>query len=164
MSLFARKIDRAKWQKSEFLDNGEIPADAITICLKTTSDCLSVWEINTEAEIEDALLAIVSNYKDLETTDIVLLDPAFLEHHGIEFVQKDGITRFEAQKKSHQDLQKLSHRTLGIIAGHIVDGIKTEKMKRYTKGKLIEILRHATREGGKLPLECLDEKIQEAIR
>jgi hypothetical protein len=164
MSLFVRTIELAKWQKSDFLDCGEIPADAITRCLKTNSDCLSVWEIGSEAEIEDAVLAIVSNHDHLEKIDIILLDPDYLLKSGIEAEQSDGITKFEALKKSHKNLLKLSYRTLGIIANHIVDNLKINRTIKFTKGHLKEMLKEATTEGRKFTFESLPENIQKALR
>jgi hypothetical protein len=166
MSLFVRKIELAKWQKSEFLDKGEIPADAITKCLSTSFDNLSVWEIESESEIDDIALAIYSipQRDKIEKMDIVILDPDYLLKSGIISGQTDGATLFEARKKSHRDLLKLSNKTLDIVAYHIVDNLKKDKFKQYPKGRIKELLKQAILDNGKIALESLHEKLQEAIR
>ena len=60
MSLLVRKINRAKWLQTDIAHGDDISADAITNCMKTTSNRLSVWEVESEARIEEAALAIAS--------------------------------------------------------------------------------------------------------
>lgn len=162
MSLFVRKIEKAKWPEAGFLEKREIPADAITIDLKTKSNRLSVWEIESEKSIEDVVLAIVSAMDTIESIDIIVLDAGFLRDKGIECVQVDGKTPFEAQNKNNKELASLTYRTLGIIASHIADGV-ADKAKRYTEGRLKEMLREATLELGKFPLESLSLRLKEKI-
>ncbi|HGW8299013.1 TPA: hypothetical protein ACNRNA_003693 [Acinetobacter baumannii] len=73
MTIFVRKISKAKWPSEEeiaekALDSEIIPfvrADALTTCLKTSQNTLSVWAVEncTDAEIEKAILALITNTK-----------------------------------------------------------------------------------------------------
>lgn len=45
MTLLVRKINRAKWMQNDILSEQDVSADAITICMKTVGNTLSVWQI-----------------------------------------------------------------------------------------------------------------------
>ena len=70
MPYFVRKIARAKWSNESITDNPfDIPADAITLDLKTFTNTLSVWEVTDEGKVGDAVLAIASGFDRIETFD-----------------------------------------------------------------------------------------------
>ena len=57
----ARKISRAKWGAGGLLTPDEIPADAITLDLRTQGNALSFWQGGggTKKEVEEAALALL---------------------------------------------------------------------------------------------------------
>ena len=77
MGVCVRKISKSKWPDEEVLDKQTdeailplLKADALTSCLRTSQDELSLWTVeNTnEEEIEKAILALITNSR-LERLD-----------------------------------------------------------------------------------------------
>jgi hypothetical protein len=159
--MLIRKIDKAKWL------NGDIPkeppsADAITNDLKTTKNTLSVWRINDETELEEAVLAIVSGQDHLETIDVVMLDDDFFVKCNISTETTNGNTPVIDLVDTHRDLLSLDYWTIGMVAEHIIENIKKDKLKRFTKIKLKQIIKDAI--GMKrLTLSDLTKDIQNKI-
>lgn len=72
--FLARKITRAKWVDAH-LNSGEIPADAVTVDLRTRNNTLSFWQCGdaTEEELDEAVLALAAAAQRVESIDIVWL-------------------------------------------------------------------------------------------
>lgn len=140
--MLIRKIDKAKWL------NGDTPreppsADAITNDLRTSKNTLSVWRINDEKELEEAVLAIVSGQDHLETIDVVMLDDDFFVKCSIATETTKGQTPVADLVDTHRDVCQLDFWTIGMVAEHIVENIKKNKLKRFTKAKLKQIIQNA---------------------
>ncbi|OGS70993.1 MAG: hypothetical protein A3F91_11240 [Flavobacteria bacterium RIFCSPLOWO2_12_FULL_35_11] len=141
MLLLVRKINRNKWpDKNSNQDVFDVELDAITNCLKSSKNTLSVWEINTENDLDEAVLALVSNFQHLEAIDVIIINGSELIKDNVMCVQTKGITPVKDLENSHYDLSELNFYTAGLIAEHIVKRIKIEKLKRYTIYDLKQIL------------------------
>jgi len=147
MSLLVRKIDRTNWTLSEICSVADIPADAITNCLRTGGNKMSVWEIKDEADIDEAALAIVATRDHLETFDVVVIEPDFIKEKGITLSPTAVSTPVDDLNDTHLDLCELSYSKLGIIACYVADRVTHEKVKRYTVVHLKEILNNAISQG-----------------
>ena len=143
MSFLVRKIDQGKWLQNDILRGSDVSADAITICMKTKENILSAWEITSESNIEDAVLAIVSSGDHLETIDVVIMDRGYLIDQGISHVQKEGLTPIDDLRETHYDFINLTYPKLGVIAYHIVESFKCNRVKRYTEANLRQIMKEA---------------------
>lgn len=106
-----------------------------------------MWEIHSEATIGEAVLAIAAAQDHLESFDVVPMDLHHLEREGIACERAESSTPVEDLKKSHLNLVQLTYQKLGIIAYHIVDKFRQEKVKRYTRADLKRILRTAIAQG-----------------
>jgi hypothetical protein len=159
MSLFVRKIDRGKWPQAVLHQNTDPSADAITNCLKTKQNALSVWEVISETDIDEAVLAIVSGGDHLEAIDVVLMSSDYLKKQGIDCKQTKGLTSVDDLVEKHIDLSNLTYKKLGIIAYHIVDKIIDQKVKRYTERQLKEILNQAIGQNRLTP-----DRLKDSIR
>ena len=162
MSLQVRKINRAKWLGADIVNGAKIPADAITNCLRTQQNNLSVWRIKSEDEIENAVLAICSGQPYLETFDIVILNSEYLKQNGIKFMATEGITALKMPKDMHFDMVELTYEKIGIIAYHIVEKFKEQKVLRYRKKELKDILNNAINEK-RLEIDILSERIKNEL-
>jgi hypothetical protein len=162
MSLLVRKIDKSKWLQTDIYRGEDISADAITNCLRTNRNTLSVWEVDSESNIDEAVLTIVSGHQHLETIDVVPMDAEYLKENEIDCIRTDGLTPIDNLIKTHIDLACLSYRKLGIIAYHIADNITKQMIIRYTKVRLKEILNRAIREG-RLKLEDLSDLLKKKL-
>src|SRR5680860_1384079 len=69
--LLVRKIEKAKWMQNDILNGEEVSADAITNCTRTNKNKLSLWFIQDESNLDDAVLALTSQAQHLETIDTV---------------------------------------------------------------------------------------------
>lgn len=161
MQRLVRKINKSKWLQVDIFTDYDVSADAITNCLKTTKNTLSVWSIEDDNFIESAVLAIVASQDRLETIDVVILEESILEK-DITIIESDGLTPVLSLVKSHRDLGELTFAKLEIIKNHIVDRIRSEKCIRYTKGKTKQILLKAIDEGI-LKIDDLNESMKSKI-
>jgi hypothetical protein len=145
--------------------DGDFSADAITHCIKTTNNELSVWEIPSEKSLDDAVLAIITGPKvaSIETIDVVTLEPDYLHQSGIGYDKSPGQTFVDDLKGTHYDLKSMTYTKLGIVAGHISDGIQKERVARYTVGRQKEVLRNAIN-SGRLIASTLNENIQAKLQ
>jgi len=115
MSLFVRKIIKSKWYQTDIENGDDVSADAITNCMKTKQNTLSVWEIESPDELDNAVLAIVSQHQHLETIDVVKLDSVSLVENEIVWVESRGLTPIDDLVDTHFDLSELTYPKLGII-------------------------------------------------
>jgi len=147
MSLLIRKINKAKWFQVDIVNNSDVSADAITNCLKTTDNTLSVWNIENEEYLNNAILAIVSNQDHLETIDIVIIDQDSLENKNVNIVISPGNIPILKLIDTHRDITDLTYSKLGFVKDFIVESIRNDQLKRYTVGSLKKILKNAIEEG-----------------
>jgi len=161
--MLVRKIDISNWKNNDVVIK-PVSADAITNCLKTKRNTLSVWRINNENELEEAVLAIVSgpNQKYLESIDVVILNEEYFNNE-ITTKMTEGDTVVEDLKNTHIDLCSLNILTIGKIAEYIVESIEKNNHKRFTKTKLNEILKKAV-DKKRLNLTDLAKDMQNKIK
>jgi hypothetical protein len=146
MSILVRKINRAKWPQENLGTTIDIPADAITGCLRTQQNTLSVWEIPTQDDLGEAVLAIAASLDHLESLDVIMLDSEFLISANIDISNTPGNTKVNDLVDTHKDLSNLTYSKLGIISTHIVDRIHADQLRRFTKKSLKDILNKAIEE------------------
>lgn len=163
MSLLVRKFDRGKWLQTDIENGEDVSADAITLCMRTSGNKLSVWEIKQEEDIDEAVLAIVAGCDHLEAFDIVTINLDYIKKNGIGLSSTDGPTAVDDLKDTHRDLCELTYKKLGVIAYYIVDKITQKKTRRYTKVQLKTILSNAISHD-RLELDKLSSFIREKLR
>ncbi len=142
MSKLVRKINRNNWPE-KLDDISVIGADAITQCLKTKGNAMSVFQIPSEDRIDEVFLALASNAERLETTDLVVMDEGHISQLGMSLIQTVGITPIENLQKIHYDITELCYGTLGPIAYHVFECVRDNHWKRRTKGELKDIIKKA---------------------
>jgi hypothetical protein len=147
MSLLVRKINRSKWALEKISDDNDVCADAITNCLRTTSNKLSVWEIDSDEDLDQAVLALVANQEHLDKIDVVIMEECTLEKLNIKIIASPGTTPVESLINKHKDITELSYNALGILKDHIIKQIKNKRLKRYTFLTLKKMLQNAIDEG-----------------
>ena len=159
MTFLIRKINKAKWFQIDIDNDDDVSADAITNDLKTIKNTLSAWRIGTVDEIEEAILAMVSKQDHLETIDVIILNEQFLQNSNIDVIASRGDTPIESLVDTHRDLADLTFSKIKSIKDHIVEGIRTDRLKRYTRESLRKIIVAGIQEG-KLDFEDLKESVQ----
>jgi hypothetical protein len=145
--VYVRKINQAKWLQNDIKNGADVSADAITNCMKTSRNTLSLWRIADEAQIEEAVLAIVAGADHLDAIDVAVMPSQRLTEAGLTVVASPGNTTVKSLVDTHADIQNLTYSSLGLVANCIVECFNENKVKRYTKGSLREILRRAIASG-----------------
>lgn len=160
MSILVRRIARAKWGDEITQDTSDVPADAITNCLKTTNNTLSVWKIESEEELNDAILALITgkSQERFSKVDYVLIDECKLINNGLSLVDSDGDTIVDELVKKHKNISDLSYSKLGIIKDIILECINKGKYKFITRENIKKLVKSSI-EAGKLQKEKLNEKL-----
>lgn len=159
MTLYVRKITQAKWLQTKILDGEDPSADAITNCIKTKNNTLSVWTIAAEADLDQAVLAIVAAGENLDSIDVVIFSEQRIDELGISHTQTDGFTPVTSLVKTHIDLENLNYTSLGQVANCVTEAFRTNKVKRYTKAMLKNVLENAIN-SGILQLNSLNDSLK----
>jgi hypothetical protein len=163
MSILVRRIARAKWGGDSLSDENEftdVSADAITNCLKTSDNALSVWRIESEGELNDALLALITGKKQekLSKIDYVLINENKLIDKGLSLIDSDGDTVVDDLVKKHRNIANLSYKKLGAVKDLILDCIHNGQCHLSSKQQNKTLLKESIK-NGKLQKENLNEKL-----
>lgn len=145
MAFLVRKFNKAKWLQTDLNATSDVGADAVTGCLNTRGNSLSVWQIDDEtpANLDTAVLAIVSKHTHLATFDVVILDEAVLTNHDILIEENPGDTPVDSLKHRHRDISNLTFSSLGHLKDAIIDKLRSESTVRITVGHLKRIINQA---------------------
>ncbi len=163
MSLLVRKIENAKWRQNDILHGADVSADAITICMRTKANNLSVWNIDSEGGLDDAALAIISGGDHVETIWLAAIERESVANSGIELVQSQGKTAVDDLKDTHFDLINLTYPKLGFLARFTSQSFVSDRVKCYTESRLVDILDQAIR-SSRLDPTNLGEHIQNTLK
>lgn len=164
-SVFFRKITKSKWnnqlQSDEKLHN-IISADAVTSCLRTSSNQLSVWKV---AKIDDAILALAVVADTIVSIDIVSIKETFF--HSRSLIVQQSIAESNPVKtlrEYHYNIEELNYDSLGIVSKELASKISQNKdyIVRYTVKQIKQIIKDAL-DAKKLILTDLKPELQEKI-
>lgn len=162
MSLLARKINRNHWPDS-VTDVSDIGADAITQSMRTSRNAMSIYEIPSKTNIDDAFLAIASNFQRLESFDIVTMEKQDLTELYMDCKQIAGVTPVEDLRNTHLDISGLCYHKLGTIANYISYRILEDHYERRTRGQLKDIINNAI-DDGRLDRDKLDDRLKDDLQ
>ena len=162
--FLARKITRAKWEISEELSIGEVPADAVTIDLRTQGNSLSFWQCPTDtlSDVEEAALAIAAASERVDRLDIVWLDDEELQADGQTLRNTAGSTPVTDLASQHVDVSRLDHIRLGRVALRVVAAIEADRYHRLTKARVKKLIVEAI-EQGRIEVAALDERLRDEV-
>jgi len=115
--VLARKFTLAKWAKSEFIDDdNDVQADALTICLRTTNNSLSLWNYINDTDGHDNLTDIVYNFlcqqEKLCSIYIILLEDDVIVNTGLNLEQTPGEAILDSLKDKHFCVNNLTGKKL----------------------------------------------------
>ena len=155
MSFLVRRINRPKW-KCE--NENDVFADAVTSCLRTQNNAISVWKIDTIEQLNNAVLALITGAKQtkLSKIDCVLLDENIVLEKGLVLDETNGDTVVEDLVNTHKDIEKLTYSKLGVLKDLILERLETDKYRLFSIDQLREILKKAI-EDGRVDITRLNE-------
>lgn len=162
MPFVVRKIDYIKWTQRRILEGEQPSADAITNCMKTTNNTLSLWSVDDENEIEEAVLAIAAQFSDLDTIDILTIDPSLIKDRGLSIQKCLGMTPYKSFAERHLDVVELDYKSLGLMAEVIIESLRQDRWKRIFLSHLKTIISKGVDEG-KIQWSDLKKKVREKI-
>jgi len=148
--MLARKITRSKWTPKPYLSPEGIRADAITGCLRTKDDSLSLWRCTSDGhEIDQVFLALATGplNSDFDTMDIVLVPENNLVEEGLIIEGIQGDTTIENLRLRHVDLVQLDLDKLGKFAKLLAARIRESHVRRKTVAQIKELVRNALSTG-----------------
>ena len=155
-------ISRAKWERKEWMSEGEISADAVTADLRTQNNKLSFWRCGTgtEKEIENVALAIAAGRDKIDKVEIVLINDKDLENDGQIIKASDGRTPVGSMVKLHVDMIRLDYYHLGKVARRVSSAIAANQCRRVPKKRVETLLMTAITRSKVLQVEKLNEKLR----
>lgn len=158
MGVCVRKISKSKWPDEEVLDKQTdeailplLKADALTSCLRTSQDELSLWTVeNTnEEEIEKAILALITNSRleRLDRIQVVYFDEDNVKQLGLTLKKSPGDTVISTYTNLHQDMIELNFEKMGKVSALITSALRDKRIKSIMKKKLTALLTRAIESG-----------------
>jgi hypothetical protein len=163
MSYLVRKIAPAKWSNTKSLE--ALSADALTADLRTTNNTLSLWEIGSEDELSNAVLALAisKNAKKIEKMDLVLIPKEIILTKQFSIRASPGNTFAERLSDTHREVVGLKYPSLGLFAQIIIDLISKDALTTITKAGVENIVKAAYNDKT-INISCLPEDIQKIIK
>lgn len=153
MAYYVRKIARSKWQENPLSANKEqaieevksVKADAITNCIKTTGNKLSLWRVEEKRDSIDDIIPLIIGFERPDTCDIIYIsDEVFSEEEiTLEQSSDDANTPIEELKQYHYNAIVNDYEGLGKFARIVLKSLnnhkrlKEKKLKRNCKICLI---------------------------
>lgn len=154
MIYYIRKISRHKWQEEPLSDIPEVAqnqinnvsADAITNCLKTTSNKLSLWRVDIDQNnftIND-VIPLIMNFERPNNCDVVYIPESLLLNTNLILQQSenDANTPIEQYKKTHYNIIVNNYAGLGKFSKVVLQSLCNHKRYkvREVETKLKEML------------------------
>ena len=163
--FLARRIDRAKWKPKEGISADEIPADAVTINLKSSSNRISFWSIeaDSEGDINDVVLVLAAGRDKIQKVELAWVERDELQTYGITIRQSKGRTDVADMVDRHYDLCQLDYTRLGKVAQLVSSSLQDERYKRVSEARVEQLLVSAV-EQDRVALTDLREAVQERVR
>lgn len=163
MDYILRKIKRAKWRPLE--SRNEPGADAISACLRTQGNALSVWACTEDAaDYTQAALAIALTMDHVEDVDVVLLRTEDVRGLGCAVDQTLGETPIEDLKLRHRDIARLTLSDIHALARHIGErNGDTKYWVRVREKQIVAAAKDAV-DAGRVTLDDLKPRMQERLK
>ena len=162
--FLARKVTRAKWAAKHGLAINEMPADAVTIDLRTQGNSLSFWRCPSDAtsDVEEVALAIAASREHLERVDIVWLDDQELQNDGQILTNSKGHTPVKDLIDLHVNVSRLDYVRLGRVARRLATAIEEGRYLRLTRARVKKLIVDAV-EQGRIELEALENDVRTEV-
>jgi hypothetical protein len=163
MSYLVRKIAPAKWSSAQSLE--ALSADALTADLRTTNNTLSLWEIDSEDELDNAVLAraMSKKAKKIEKMDLVLIPKEIIPTEQLSIRASPGDTFAEGLSNTHREIVDLKYPSLGLFAQIIIELLSNNALTTISKAKVENIVKAAYNDKT-IDISCLPEDMQRTIK
>ena len=152
MAYYVRKISRSKWQEDPLsadeekalLEVKKVAADAVTNCIKTTRNKLSLWRVEEKRDSIDDIIPLIVGFERPDTCDIIYISDEVFLQEGIVIEQssEDANTPIEELKQYHYNAIVEDFEGLGKFARIVLRSLDNHKRfkGKEVKTKLREML------------------------
>lgn len=156
MTYLIRKFSRAKWDSGNCPPSAakDLSADALTSCLRTNKNTLSVWATDTPTWGSfDSILAALFVTSDGPTkADVVLLDEKSIKSiAGVDLVESAALTPATQEVNGrHRDIANLTFSRMERVAEEILKELKKKdegNFKRYNEKAVLKLVRQEVDNG-----------------
>lgn len=170
MAYYVRKIARSKWQETHLSSNEaqareevkRVKADAITNCIKTSDNKLSLWRVDDKKDSIDDIVPLIIGFERPDTCDVVYISEEVFSEEQITLEQSsdDANTPIEELKQYHYNAIVKDYEGLGKFAKVVLKSLDNQKRfkGREVKTKLKDMLNNHEIER-EMILEKLYEKL-----
>lgn len=170
MAYYVRKISRSKWQDNPLSADEEkalqevkrVAADAVTNCIRTTGNKLSLWRVEEKRDSIDDIIPLIVGFDRPDTCDIIYISEDVFWQEGIVIEQssEDANTPIEELKKYHYNAIVDDYEGLGKFARVVLRSLGNHRRfkGKEVKTKLREMLDHQ-----EISQEMISDKLYEKI-
>jgi len=170
MSYYIRKIARSKWQENQLSTNEvdainevkNVKADAITNCIKTTGNKLSLWKVDEKRDVIEDIVPLIVGFERPDTCDIIYISDEVFKEEDIELEQspEDANTPIEELKQYHYNAIVGNYEGLGKFAKIVLRSLGNHKRfkGKEVKDKLKDMLN-----SHEIEKEMISEKLYDKI-
>ncbi|MCX3067326.1 hypothetical protein OQE61_07445 [Cetobacterium somerae] len=143
MGYYVRKFTKSKWTKTDEVNKNELSSDACTSCLRTSSNKLSLWEINDlkSSSLEEVVLALVTSLDKIDRMQLLYFEKKHLAKEKV--VKSSGDTPIKELKEKHSDLTEITYPKLDKIVDIYIASIENGYIKKYSKKEVEQIVNKA---------------------
>ena len=163
MAILVRKIARAKWPEESCSIN-MLSGDAISD-LRTTNNTISLWRVDSEAELLTAMLALAASSKSskIENVSLVWFPEEALLNRNIQLdTDSPGDTIVSDLAQFHRDACKITYKSLGDLAVLIMTELIQEKhYKRFGRAEVKQALVNAYKDHRIAEEKCMPVLLEE---
>lgn len=164
MTLVLRLIRQSRWDSPgtfDWLAAGEIPADPLADFANTNENCLSVWFIDDDKDLDDVLAALAASPDKADKLDYVLFPQDHLQAAKIEVRESPGATPDAHVNGFHRDLAHLSGRSVLTLTTKVWQ--ENRGFTRLGRDRVIQLVADAVHRE-RIPLERLTSRLRDDVR
>ena len=170
MAYYVRKIARSKWQETHLSSNEaqareevkRVKADAITNCIKTSDNKLSLWRVDDKKDSIDDIVPLIIGFERPDTCDVVYISEEVFSEEQITLEQSsdDANTPIEELKQYHYNAIVKDYEGLWKFAKVVLKSLDNQKRfkGREVKTKLKDMLNNH-----EIEREMISEKLYEKL-
>ena len=170
MAYYVRKISRSKWQEDPLsadeekalLEVKKVAADAVTNCIKTTGNKLSLWRVEEKWDSIDDIIPLIVGFERPDTCDIIYISDEVFLQEGIVIEQssEDANTPIEELKQYHYNAIVEDYEGVGKFARIVLRSL--DNHKRF-KGKEVKTKLREMLDRQEIDREMISDKLYEKI-
>ncbi len=124
----------------------DIEADTVVAEFKTDQNKLSVWQVETETDLEDAFIALGSSCSSIGTIWAAKVSPQDL--HDVGFDDEEGNTPTFGINQKHRNITDLNYVSLGSVISSIILCFQTkDRIVKRSRAEMKRLLAEAYNNG-----------------